>query len=64
VPVNGGRPQAIGVAPPLVREKSSQSSGTRTAPRTQTTSGHSSTGTSSHSSSGGGSHSSSGGSHR
>jgi hypothetical protein len=64
VPVNGGRPQPIGVAPPLVREKSSQSSGTRTAPRTQTTSGHSSTGTSSHSSSGGGSHSSSGGSHR
>lgn len=42
-PANNGSPQSIRVAPPVVREKSSQSSATRSAPRSEGSS-HSSSG--------------------
>jgi len=57
---SGGGQQSIRVAPPVVREKSSQSSGTRSTSRSQPAA-HASTGTA-HASGGGGSHG--GGGHR
>lgn len=52
-PANATRQQSIRVAPPLVREKSAQGSGTRSAPRAQSSSSGHAAGGSAHSSGGG-----------